>query len=137
MNTRLISTGICQRGSAEKSDNKTRMEKSRLLRDYFWETLLREKKLKWASVPAMTPTGILRSAEVELRGISGKGIGVFAKKSIDRGTIFGYGGVQVSRDYFIAQQKKSNRIIYHLLLAHILMRTLLVVRIMCFGLEAR
>ena len=49
---------------------------------------------------------------MELRGISGKGIGVFAKKSIDRGTIFGYGGVQVSRDYFIAQQKKSNRIIY-------------------------
>ena len=110
MNTRLISTGICQRGSAEKSDNKTRMEKSRLLRDYFWETLLREKKLKWASVPAITPTWILRSAEVELRGISGKGIGIFAKKSIDRGTIFGYGGVHVCSDYFRANQKRLSRV---------------------------
>ena len=117
MNTRLISTGICQRGSAEKSDNKTRMEKSRLLRDYFWETLLREKKLKWASVPAMTPTGILRSAEVELRGISGKGIGVFAKKSIDRGTIFGYGGVHVCSDYFRANQKRLSRVSYVILLS--------------------
>ena len=54
---------------------------------------------------------------MELRGISGKGIGIFAKKSIDRGTIFGYGGVHVCSDYFRANQKRLSRVSYVILLS--------------------
>lgn len=76
--------------------------------DYIWESLLSTNEVRWASLPSVSHTGLLESSEVELRAHKNKGIGVFTKKKIKKGTLFGYGGKVISKDELRRLQRRTS-----------------------------
>ena len=85
-----------------------RMEIAKSYGDYILESLLSRNEVRWASLPSVSHTGLLESAEAELRTHKNKGIGVFTKIRIKKGTLFGYGGKVINKDELRRVQKRTS-----------------------------
>jgi hypothetical protein len=70
---------------------------------------LREKKLKWAKPPALDSSGHIVFDEVQVCGVDGKGVGVIAKKQLNPGLIFGYGGRVITKSEMTNRAKTLNQ----------------------------
>jgi hypothetical protein len=78
---------------------------------------LAEKKLKRAKSPALDSSGHTVFGDVQVCGVDGKDLGVIAKKQLNPGLIFGYGGRVITKSEMTNSTKTLNKG-YYVLVGH-------------------
>ena len=63
-----------------------------LMSIFLWKQQLRKNNLRWAAPPMRNDAGKVYCEDVEVRGTHDKGLGLFARRSLSPGLMFGYGG---------------------------------------------